>query len=74
MGLGTDLQALRATKPSTFDGWLEIASEDERAMVLEAINDRALLPNPLATVLRRNGIPVSRETIIRLRAERDAAN
>lgn len=74
MGLGTDLQALRATKPSTFEGWLEIATEEDRAIVLEAIDDRTLLPNALATVLRRNGVPVSRETIIRLRAERDAAN
>jgi hypothetical protein len=67
VALANELQELRAAKPRTFDQWLEIAEPEERDMVLEAINDRTLQPNPLSTVLRKNGIPITRERIIEMR-------
>lgn len=74
MGLAAELKSLRETKPRTFEQWLEVADAEDKALVEEAIGDRTLLPNALSIVLRRNGVPVSRETIIALRenGQRDA--
>lgn len=73
MALADELSALRATKPRTFDAWLEIAEPEDRELVLESIADRALMPNALSNVLRRHGVPCTRETIIKLRDEADNA-
>ena len=70
VALANDLEALRATKPRTLEAWLELADTEDRDAVLEAIRDRTLLPNALSLVLRRNGIPVSRETIIQMREDK----
>lgn len=67
MGLEAELKLLRETKPRTFEQWLELADADEKALVQDAIYDRTLLPNPLSIVLRKNGVPISRETIVSLR-------
>lgn len=67
MALANELQTLRASKPRTFDQWLDIAEPEERDMVLEAIQDRELRSNALAVVLRRNGVPITRERIIEMR-------
>jgi hypothetical protein len=67
VALANELQTLRASKPRTFDQWLDIAEPEERDMVLEAIQDRELRSNALAVVLRRNGVPITRERIIEMR-------
>lgn len=67
MGLAAEIKSLRETKPRTFEQWLEVAEPEDKAIVQEAIYDRTLLPNPLSTVLRKNGVPISRETIVSLR-------
>lgn len=67
MALANELQALRASKPRTFDQWCEVADPEERELALEAIHDLTLPANPLSTVLRKNGIPITRETIVSIR-------
>jgi hypothetical protein len=69
VALANDLEALRATKPRTFDQWLAIAEPEDRDAALEAINDRTLPANALSVVLRRNGVPVTRETINQMRED-----
>lgn len=69
VALANDLNELRATKPRTFDQWLAIADPEDRDAALDAIRDHTLLPNALAVVLRRNGVPVTRETIIQMRED-----
>jgi hypothetical protein len=67
VALSTDLAALRDAKPRTFDQWLETAEEDDKTIVLEAINDVTLPANALAVTLAKNGIPVTRPTIVKIR-------
>ena len=71
MSLADELNALRETKPRTFEQWCDVAEPEDRAIVLEAIQDRTLLPNALSVVLRKNGVPISRETIVSLRDSRN---
>lgn len=70
MALADELNALRATKPRTFEAWCDVADPEDRQIVIDAINDHTLLPNALSVVLRKNGVPISRETIVSLRDSR----
>lgn len=68
MSLIEDLADLRASKPRTFDQWLEIADETTKTAVLDAIADDTISANSLAMLLaNKYDIPVTRETIIRRR-------
>lgn len=68
MNLASDLANLRTTKPRTYEQWRAIASPEEVQQVNDAILDRTLPANSLSVVLRKNGIPVTRETILAIRA------
>lgn len=63
VSLKTELAELRATKPRTFDAWLEMADPDETKLAIEAITDKTIPINALLPVLRRNGVPISKETL-----------
>jgi hypothetical protein len=68
--LESDLNALRGARPRTFAQWLEVADSETKELVLGAIRDNAILPNPLAVMLtKKHGIPITRETIVALREE-----
>lgn len=67
MALANDLDTLRATRPRTFEQWCEVADPEDRETVIEAINDLTLPANSLSTILRKNGIPITRETIVSIR-------
>ena len=69
LALADELQALRVNKPRTFEQWCQIAEPDEIEMVQDAITDRTLMPDQLAAVLRANGVPITRRTILRMREE-----
>lgn len=68
MSLFEDLADLRATKPRTFDQWLEVADVETKTAVLGAIADEHIPANQLAVLLtQKHGIPITRETILRRR-------
>ena len=67
MSLADDLAELRVSKPRTFGQWLDIADNEDVEIVLAAIADRTLPANALAVTLSRNGIPITRDTIVKRR-------
>lgn len=70
MALADDIQAVRAAGPATFDKWLEIADDEDRAIVLAAVQDPLVLVDPLVNALRKNGVPITRDTIVKRRESR----
>jgi len=67
MSLKDDLAALEAAKPRNFKDWLLTADEEDRELVLSYISKGTIAPNALAVTLTAAGIPITRETIVRLR-------
>lgn len=71
MALADDVQALKTTRPRDFKSWLKIASPEERDEILGYVYDEEIPENGLATLLSgKHGIPITRETIVRLRDSR----
>lgn len=66
MSLKADLEALATTKPRNFDQWLEWADPEDVELVMNAIHSNTP-PNRLSIALRNNEVPISRETIVKLR-------
>jgi hypothetical protein len=69
VSLNDDLTALKAARPRTFEQWLDVAEETDRAMVLDAIAVVTIPANALAVTLTKHGIPITRETILRRRSD-----
>ena len=63
MSLANDLAELRATKPRTFEQWLDVTDPEDSATVISAISDKTIPVNALLPVLRRHGVPISKETL-----------
>jgi len=67
VALADELNALRTRKPVTFDHWLAAATEDDRATVLAYLTDHTVPLNGLVETLRGNGVPMTRETVMKYR-------
>lgn len=67
MALADDIAALKDSKPRTFDKWLRTATPEERDMVLDALRDVRITPEQIMNALRKNGIPMARETVAKYR-------
>ncbi|MEI3845337.1 MULTISPECIES: hypothetical protein [unclassified Microbacterium] len=71
MALADDVQALKTSRPRDFKAWLKIAAPEERDEVLTYVYDNSIPENGLAVLLSgKHGIPITRETIVRLRESR----
>ena len=66
MSLADELKSL-PRKPSTFDQWLETATDNDRALVLEYLRNPNIQIQGLVDTLRSNGVPISKETVSRIR-------
>lgn len=64
--LKDQLQALESIRPRNFKDWLKLAAPEERELVLSYIHSN-VPPAKLASTLNSNGIPVTRETIVKMR-------
>jgi hypothetical protein len=64
--LKDQLQALESHKPRNFKDWLKVADPEERELVLSYIHSTVPAAK-LASTLNGNGIPVTRETIVKMR-------
>ena len=62
MSLKDDLGKL-TRGPRTFAQWLETASAEDHAAALDALKDRGISADALVQVFRKNGIPVTTETV-----------
>lgn len=65
--LRAELEQARRAKPRTFSGWLETADPEEAELVLEYIKDPSVAADPLMRKLRKNGIPITADTIVAYR-------
>lgn len=71
MTLADDVQELKHSKPRDFKGWLKVADPKTRDEVLAYVYDNDIPENSLAVLLSgKHGIPITRETIVRLRDSR----
>jgi len=71
MTLKSDLQALPKRTPRTFKDWLAVADPEEAAIAIEAISNTNHDIDPLLTIFRNNGIPITQQTIKAYREPRD---
>lgn len=60
--LEADLGSIQR-KPTTFNMWLEGADPEKAELVLSYLRDADVRPHPLVQKLRKNGIPVTMETV-----------
>lgn len=68
--LRADLEEARRQKPATFAAWLETADPETRGLVMEYILDTSVMVDPLVAKLRKNDIPITRETVEKYRDAR----
>lgn len=63
-----DIDSLKTTRPRYFRQWLDLADPEEKRVVLDAIGDERIPANQLARLLaERYNVPITRETILRMR-------
>lgn len=67
MGLANDLAALKTVKPRNFKDWRLTADAETVELVDAAIADITIPPNSLAVTLTANDVPITRETIVKIR-------
>ena len=70
MSLEDDLASI-VRNPTTFEGWLRTADPDRAELVLSYMRDPDVSANALIGKLRKNGIPVSKETVEAYRGPRE---
>ena len=72
--LRADLEEARRQKPATFAAWLETADPVTVGLVMEYITDTGVMIDPLVAKLRKNDIPITRETVEKYRDARGSSN
>lgn len=67
VALADDLKDLEKLRPATFEAWLEV-NPDDAALALEYVRDKSIPKHSLVQTLRRNGVPITAQTIEGYRA------
>lgn len=65
--LRADLEEARRAKPVTFAQWLDVTDTETVELVMSYIRDETIMVDALVSKLRRNDVPITRETIMRER-------